>query len=260
MNALWSGAEKVGWRAWYSFLEWYAGRQGARFTVMNWGYDDGAVRVSEDDPERFPLQLYAALLDGVAVRDRVLVDVSCGRGGGIAWAQRTLNPARAIGIDFTARQVDLCRRTFGKAQPGLEFLHGDAENLPLPDGSVDVVISVEASHCYRDQQRFLDEARRVLRPGGVLCWTDFAPAERAAEQARWVRERFEVLEDRDITREVLSAMRADRPRRREIIELHGARALQPLLLNFAAADDACDTVQRFESGRAVYFLRRLRRS
>jgi ubiquinone/menaquinone biosynthesis C-methylase UbiE len=251
--------EKVAWRGWYAFLEWYTRRQGARFTMMNWGYADGRARVSAGEPERFPLQLYHALLEGVPVEGRTVVDVSCGRGGGLAWVERTLRPARSIGIDFTPGNVALCQAAFGRTQPAVEFRRGDAERLPLPDASADVLLSVEASHCYADVPRFLDEARRVLRPGGLLCWADFAPPDRNARLAAWSLERFECVDDRDVTPHVLAAMQADGERRRALIERHGARVLRSFLLNFAAADERCDSVQRFRSGRWVYFMRRLRR-
>jgi ubiquinone/menaquinone biosynthesis C-methylase UbiE len=253
-------ADKAAWRAWYGMLEWYTRRRGAHFSMMNWGYDDGRVRVSPDEPERFPLQLYHAALDGVPLDRRTVVDVSCGRGGGIAWVERTLRPGRAVGIDFTPGQVALCEATHGRSQPALEFRRGDAEQLPLPDASADVLLSVEASHCYADIRRFLDEARRVLRPGGVLCWADFVSPEHGARLAAWSRERFEQVEERDITPCVLAAMEADGERRRALIERHAARLLRPLLLNFAAADERCDSVRRFRSGRWVYFMRRLRRA
>ncbi|HEY2944099.1 MAG TPA: class I SAM-dependent methyltransferase [Vicinamibacteria bacterium] len=257
MTALRARAAKSAWRGWYGFLEWYTRRRGARFTMMNWGYDDGRARVAADEPERFPLQLYHAVLEGVPLEGRTVADVSCGRGGGLAWVERTFGPARAIGIDFTPSQVALCRATWADRQPRLEFRAGDAESLPLPEASTDVLLSVEASHCYADVRRFLDEARRVLRPGGLLCWADFTPAENDARLGAWSRERFAHVEERDITAHVLAAIEADRQRRRALIDHHAARVLRPILLNFAAADERCDSVQRFRSGRDVYFMRRL---
>ena len=57
--------------------------------------------------------------------------------------------------------------------PGLDFVHGDAENLPFPDESFDAVINVEASHIYPHFDRFLSEVKRVLRPGGHFLHVDF---------------------------------------------------------------------------------------
>ncbi len=57
--------------------------------------------------------------------------------------------------------------------PGLDFVHGDAENLPFPDESFDAVVNVEASHIYPHFDRFLSEVKRVLRPGGHFLHVDF---------------------------------------------------------------------------------------
>ena len=71
---------KAQWAPWYSFLAWYVRRAGVDFRCMNWGYEDGRIRV--EDPERYPLQLYEAVVEGIPLAGRTLVDVSCGRGGG----------------------------------------------------------------------------------------------------------------------------------------------------------------------------------
>ena len=57
--------------------------------------------------------------------------------------------------------------------PGLEFIQGDAENLPFAEGSFDAVVNVEASHCYPDFPSFLEEVARVLKPGGHFLYADF---------------------------------------------------------------------------------------
>jgi len=66
--------------------------------------------------------------------------------------------------------------------PGLDFVQGDAENLPFPDQSFDAVINVEASHQYPHFPRFLEEVARVLRPGGYFLYTD---SRRAPVIAKW---------------------------------------------------------------------------
>jgi ubiquinone/menaquinone biosynthesis C-methylase UbiE len=74
-------------------------------------------------------------------------------------------------LDFNAGGIDFCQRRH--QLPGLEFVHGDAEDLPLPDQSVDAVVNVEASHAYGQLSRFLSEVARVLRPGGHFLYADF---------------------------------------------------------------------------------------
>jgi SAM-dependent methyltransferase len=52
---------------------------------------------------------------------------------------------------------------------------GDAQNMPMPNECVDIIMNVEATHCYGDEGEFYQECMRILRPGGYLCWTDFRP-------------------------------------------------------------------------------------
>jgi ubiquinone/menaquinone biosynthesis C-methylase UbiE len=56
--------------------------------------------------------------------------------------------------------------------PGLDFVQGDAENLPFPDESFDAVLNVEASHANPRFPRFIAEVARVLRPGGHFLYAD----------------------------------------------------------------------------------------
>jgi ubiquinone/menaquinone biosynthesis C-methylase UbiE len=66
--------------------------------------------------------------------------------------------------------IDLCRKRH--KLPGLDFVQGDAQDLPFADETFDAVINVEASHQYPDFERFLAEVARVLRPGGHFLYTD----------------------------------------------------------------------------------------
>merc|ERR1712242_369609 len=75
-------------------------------------------------------------------------------------------------MDLTQAQVDIARRTFG-GQTGLEFLQGNALDIPLPAGEFDVVLNVESSHNYPNFDQFAAEVFRVLKPGGFFLWTDF---------------------------------------------------------------------------------------
>jgi SAM-dependent methyltransferase len=248
-------AQRAQWKAWYSLLSWYTIRTGAEFQCMNWGYDDGRELVPPSAPERLPLQLYRHLVEGTPLAGKVVVDVSCGCGGGLAHLARACVPAEAIGLDFAPGNVSICRRMLGDAAPNLSFRVGDAEAIPLPAGSADVVLSVEASHCYGDVARFLDEARRVLRPRGHLLWADFAPRARLPLLDR-PRERFEVLDAREITKRCGARSASTRP--------GGARSSSGTAhacctgsSRFAAAADRSATVRMFDRGDHRYFLRRL---
>jgi SAM-dependent methyltransferase len=113
----------------------------------------------------------AGLRDGMRV-----LDVGCGFGGTIASLDEGFGEMRLHGLNIDLRQI---RRAQTELQPhgsnALTFTQGDAMFLPFADGTFDAVLAVECSFHFPSRARFLEEARRVLRPGGRLTISDFLP-------------------------------------------------------------------------------------
>ena len=234
------------------------------FYSLDWGEtatnNYGFAPAEGSSPERFQLQMYrehlkAFLASGGDPAHIRLLEVSCGRGGGLAHLVETWpGEIEAVGLDLSAHAIAACRARFGD-RDDLSFVEGSAIDLPFADASFDIVVNVEASNDYGDFPRFFAEVARVLRPGGALLYCDSRKPEDVirvpeAMAAAGLSGRFV-----DITENVLRACRLDSERRRTLIDGRAPWFYRVLLrdemLSYAAVEGSAK-FQAFVEGRRHY--------
>jgi cyclopropane fatty-acyl-phospholipid synthase-like methyltransferase len=134
---------------------------------------------------RGKLRIWERELDRIGLKgDEHLLDMGCGRGAVLIEAARRLPAGRAVGVDLWSRkdqngnrpEVTLANAAAAGVADRVEVHTADMMALPFPDGSFDIVTSALAIHNIPSSEgryRAVDEAIRVLRPGGQLIVADF---------------------------------------------------------------------------------------
>jgi SAM-dependent methyltransferase len=112
--------------------------------------------------------LMERLLAFIPNKKGMILDVACGKGATTRYLLKYYKPENVTGINISAKQLQHCQ----KNAPGCTFLLMDATHLKFADNSFDTIICVEAAVHFDTREKFLQEAQRVLKPGGRLVLSD----------------------------------------------------------------------------------------
>ena len=213
--------------AWYSLLSNLD--RHADVTFLNYGYafsnGEQIPLQPEDEPNRYPIQLYHHALSGTAFAGKDVLEVGSGRGGGASYVARYFRPRTLTGVDICKAAIRFSTARYA-GQDNLEFRVGDACNLPFANNSFDVAINIESAQHYGDMGQFLEEVYRVLRPGGDFLMACFEDGQKNVFPRESLRQaRLRLIREDDITANVARALELDSLRRQEL-----AIALSPRLL------------------------------
>jgi ubiquinone/menaquinone biosynthesis C-methylase UbiE len=243
---------KIIFRIWYNIVNRLDKK--AEILFMNYGFHDqhNVVHLDKDNEiNRYSIQLYHHLASTVEIKNKDIVEVGCGRGGGLSYVSKRFSASSAIGIDMDKKAVSFCNRFYNSEV--LSFFQGDAMKLKLNNESCDVVINVESSHRYSDFSLFLSEVNRVLRPGGYFLFTDFRSKKEMPDMKLVLSaSKLQILKERIVNKEVVAALVQDDKRKRKLVSDLVPRFLQKVALNFAGTIGS-ETYKRLVSGRYIYF-------
>ena len=143
---------------------WNAHPCGTQFTEESWGEREFFADV---DRLRYTLQPFMdELVEFRNFPGKELLEIGCGLGTDLFQFAR--GGAIVTGVDLTPRSVELAKRRFSLHGVPANFFVADAENLPFPDNSFDVVYSFGVLHHTPNTAKAIQEACRVLRPGGRI--------------------------------------------------------------------------------------------
>lgn len=242
----------------YNFVFAVAGRG---LSMFNFGYAPISAMVEADAEaakEPYQAELYAQVwcnagLDQTAAKNALVVEISSGMGGGLAFVQR-LSGARVIGLERSSsgRRAGVRR--------GLEVRDFEAPILDLHDGSVDVILNIEAAHNYFTPE-FAQVIARVLRPGGVLTMADCPLGKfesvTGKVEGMLVEAGLRVERIENVTQNAIDAMRADTPRKMRFIRWC-PKALRLTLMEALGCEPSNKLDSFIDGSRGYYLLRAIK--
>jgi SAM-dependent methyltransferase len=238
------------------FYLWTTRRLGDDVVFLNRGYEEDPPMAlpleASDEPDRYCIQLYHRTATQADLSGKRVLEVGCGHGGGASYLVRTLHPASYTGLDLNPTGIAFCRRRHNLA--GLDFVHGDAENLPFPDQSFDAVINIDSAFHYPHFPRFLAEVVRVLRPGGHFLYVDMRPREQRADwEAALAGTPMRMLSQKDINVEVVRGLDKSSQGWEDMFD----RRLPAFLRSLARANWAVPGTQLYKAVQSGAYLFRM---
>ena len=210
------------WRWWHRYLMKIVPAEDV--AMLNYGYAELDETPSQNGEgpdtgdERYGENLYYQTVVEIGLHDQEVLEVGCGRGGGAKHLVKMFSPKRYVATDLSPDTTRYNNEQNGHSQ--LEFAVADAMDLPFKDAEFDILVNVESSRCYPDMHRFVNDAYRVIRPGGTFCLADMRYAEDFDPTIQiFLNAGFQKMSERDITANVIHALNLDDERRKALIAM-----------------------------------------
>jgi ubiquinone/menaquinone biosynthesis C-methylase UbiE len=242
------------WRVWHRLLIRFDKDSTVNF--MNYGYaglngDKPLKLKKEDEINRYCIQLYDHVVNRVALENKKVLEVGSGRGGGADFISRYFKPKKYTGVDISSGVIDFCNRFY--TVPGLSFLEGRAEKIPVDSTSYDAVVNVESARCYSSIITFFKEVHRILNNDGHFLFADMIEKDKVAD----IREKlkncgFTMQNETEITKNVARGLELDTNRRDKQIQNYIPGFLKKSFEEFAGTKGT-NRYNSFTNGKFEYW-------
>lgn len=242
------------WRIWHNLILRFDKNKEAVF--MNYGYqslEEGKKLQlqSADEINRYCIQLYDFVVNSVEVKDKDVLEVGSGRGGGASYITRYYEPKSYTAMDISSGVTRFCNN-YHKIE-GLTFITGVAEEPPFADSSFDIVVNVESARCYKSIKTFFEEVYRLLRPGGYFCFADMIKNGEADEIRKdLLASGLKIISETNITPNVVRSLEYDHERRQGMIDKKIPKFLRKAFMQFAGTKGT-ERYEAFASGKMEYW-------
>ncbi len=242
------------WQIWHKLLIRFDKDSTVNF--MNYGYHglngDPKLQLKEaDETNRYCIQLYDQVVNSVDLKNKRVVEVGSGRGGGADYISRYYEPKSYTGVDISSGVIEFCNKNYNV--PGLSFVQGRAEKIPLDSSCADALVNVESARCYSDITLFFDEVHRILKPGGKFCFADMIEKDDVQDIRDKLSDRgFLLLREKEITPNVAKGLELDSQRREGQIQNKIPGLLQKSFGKFAGVKGT-KRFDSFSNGKFEYW-------
>lgn len=235
------------WRIWHNLLIRFDKDSAVNF--MNYGYtglngDKVLALKKEDEKNRYCIQLYDHVVNNVDLKNKRVAEIGSGRGGGAHYIAKYYNTKEYKGVDISSGVINFCNNHY--KLPGLSFIEGRAEKIPLETKSYDAVVNVESARCYSDLKVFFKEVHRILDDGGHFLFADMIEKHEVEDIRKdLISSGFSMKKEQNITKNVARGLEMDTERREKLIK----KRIPGFLQNSFAAFAGTKGTTRYESFR-----------
>ncbi len=243
-------------KKWYDIISTLD--KNADLTYINFGFKSVNKKHSDvPDHLKHQLAMYQHVIHGTVLRNKKIVEIGSGRGGGAYFITQHYHPQIYIGLDFSSKAINFCQTRL--SLKNLQFMVGDAQKVPLENEIADIVINIESAQLYNNIFKFIDEVYRIMRPQGFFLIAFNYPKHKfPGVLSYFKKKKFLIIKKENITKQVLAAMKSDETTKKQLIEKKVPYVLRSGFKAFVGVEGS-SSYELMKSGKVQYIFFKLQK-